>query len=77
MNAKQRSFLVNLNRALIFVLTLIGLLMDGMQLADLPCSIALLVWLWLPLCTRLETKLVRWVGSKGGHVGSAKASPFV
>ncbi len=77
MNTRQRSFLVNLNRTLIFVLTVIGLLMDGMQLSDLPVSIALLVWLWLPLCTRVEAHLVRWLHSKGGHAGSAKFSPFV
>jgi len=77
MNTKQHSFLINLNRALIFVLTLLGLLMDGIQLSDVPCSIALLVWLWLPLCTRMEAKLVRWVGSKSGHVRSANVSPLV
>jgi hypothetical protein len=77
MNTKQHSFLINLNRALIFVLTLLGLLMDGMQLADVPCSIALLVWLWLPLCTRMEAKLMRWIGSKGSHVGSANVTPLV
>ena len=50
--------LVNLNRVLIFTLTLTGLLMDGLQSADLPCTLALLVWLWLPLCTRLEANLL-------------------
>ena len=77
MNAKQRSFLVNLNRVLIFVLTLLGLLMDDVQLSDLPCAVALLVWLWLPLCTRVEVNLMQWVESKRGHAGSVKISPFV
>jgi hypothetical protein len=77
MNTRQHSFLVNLNRALIFALTLMGLLMDGMQLSDLPVSVALLVWLWLPLCTRIEASLVRRLSSEGGHAGSAKLSPFV
>jgi len=77
MNTKRHRFLINLNRALIFVLTLLGLLMDGIQLADVPCSIALLVWLWLPLCTRMEEKLMRWVGSKGGHIESANVTPLV
>jgi len=71
MNARQRSFLINLNRALILVLTLAGLLMDGVQLSDLPVSVALLVWLWLPLCTRIEASLMRRLSSKGGHAGSA------
>lgn len=43
MNARQRSFLINLNRVLIFTLTLTGLLMDGFQRSDLPCTVALVV----------------------------------
>ncbi len=77
MSTRQRSFLVNLNRTLIFALTLTGLLLDGMQLADVPVSIALLVWLWLPLCTRLEANLVRWIGHKGSHTTPVQRSPFV
>ena len=57
MNARQRSRLIHLNRALIFVLTLGGLLMDGLQISDLLCTLALVLWLWLPLCTRLEVHL--------------------
>ena len=57
MNARLRNRLTNLNRALIFALTLGGLLMDGLQISDLLCTLALIVWLWLPLCTRLEVHL--------------------
>ena len=49
MNARQRNRLMNLNRVLIFALTLGGLLLDGLQIADLLCTLALFVWLWLPL----------------------------
>ena len=45
MNARQRNRLMNLNRVLIFVLTLGGLLLDGLQIADLLCTLALFVWL--------------------------------
>lgn len=71
MNAKQRSFLVNLNRVFIFSLTVIGLLMDGCQRSDLPCTFALIVWLWLPLCTRMEANVLQWVGNKRDHFVSA------
>jgi len=54
MNAGQRSVLVNVNRGLIFALTFTGLLMDGYQGSDLLCTFALIVWLWMPLCTRIE-----------------------
>ena len=77
MNTRQRSFLVNLNRTLIFVLSLIGLLLDGMQLSDLPISIALLVWLWLPQCTRMEANLMRWIEHRAGHATPVQRSPSV
>ena len=66
MSTKQHSLLVNLNRVLIFALSLSGLLMDGLQFADLPCAAALFVWLWLPLCTRVEARALRWMGGNRG-----------
>lgn len=77
MNARQRSLLINLNRVLIFALTVGGLLMDGLQLADLPCTLALLVWLWLPLCTRMEAHLLRWTGGGRGSLRSSNASSSI
>ena len=77
MNARQRSLLVNLNRIVIFVLTLGGLLMDGFQDSDLPCTVALFLWLWLPLCTRLETHLLQWAGRQHRQTGSAHLSSSV
>jgi hypothetical protein len=59
MNTRQRQFLINLNRILIFSLTVSGLMMDGLQFADLLCTLALFLWLWLPLCTRLEAHFLR------------------
>lgn len=61
MSVKQHNLLVNFNRVLIFILSLTGLLMDGYQHADLPVTLALLAWLWLALCTRLEAKILTWV----------------
>jgi hypothetical protein len=75
MNARQRNRLMNLNRALIFVLTLGGLLLDGLQIADLLGTLALFVWLWLPLCTRLEVQLLHRIEEKHGSAGSARNSP--
>ena len=75
MNARQRNRLINLNRVLIFVLTLGGLLLDGLQIADLLCTLALFVWLWLPLCTRLEVHLLRRIDRKHGSAGSTRTSP--
>ena len=58
MSRKQRSYLSNVNRMIIFSLTIAGLLMDGFQSSDIPCSIALIVWLWLPTCIRIEAKAI-------------------
>ena len=77
MSARRYSLLTNLNRVLIFALTLTGLLMDGPQFGDLPCTVALLVWLWLPSCTRLEAHLLRWTGDKQPSVPSPRTFPAV
>lgn len=58
MGAKLRGRLVNFNRVLIFALTFAGLLMDGYQSADLPFTLALLVWLWLAVCTQMEARIL-------------------
>lgn len=64
MNARQNSRLINLNRMLIFILTVMGLLLDGLQLADLLGTAALFVWLWMPLCARLEARLLHRIDSR-------------
>jgi hypothetical protein len=63
MKTSQRSRLINLNRVLIFALTLGGLLLDGFRIADLLCTLAVCLWLWIPQCTRLETQLLRWISN--------------
>lgn len=65
MSPKQRSLLGNLNRILIFFLSLAGLLMDSFQSADLPCAMAIVFWLWLPFCARMEAKVLNRVSAKG------------
>ncbi|MFK8048347.1 MAG: hypothetical protein AB8B81_07940 [Halioglobus sp.] len=61
MSIKQSKYLVNLNRLFILVLTLFGMFMDGFQGADLPMGLALAFWLWLPVCTELEERLVTFL----------------
>ena len=64
MSHKQRGYLSNLNRMIIFSLTVAGLLMDGFHSSDIPCTIALIVWLCLPLCTRIEAKAISFINTK-------------
>lgn len=75
MNARQRSRLNNLDRVLIFALTLGGLLMDGVQLADPLCPLGLLVWLWMPWCTRLEVHLLLRIDNKHDPAECRRTSP--
>ena len=77
MHSRQRTRLINANRGLIFALTLGGMLLDGPQLADLLCSLALFVWLWLPQCTRLEADLLHRLDGKHGPGRSAGTSPYL
>ncbi len=77
MNARQCSRLIDPNRVLIIALTLGGWLMDGLQLADLPCTVALFGWLWLPLCTRLVAHLLHWVDGTHGTGRSARTFPSI
>jgi len=74
MSARQRNRLIHLNRALIFVLTLLGLLLDGLQIADLLGTLALVVWLWQPLCTRLESHLLYRIDGKHGPAGTSPST---
>jgi hypothetical protein len=48
---------------IIFLLTVAGLLMDGFQSSDVPCTIALIVWLWLPTCTHIEAKAIDYINT--------------
>ncbi|MCG6869969.1 MAG: hypothetical protein LJE91_14920 [Gammaproteobacteria bacterium] len=75
MNARRRSHLINLNRGLICALSLGGMVLDGLHVADLLCALALCLWLWLPLCTRLEAQLLQRVERKRGWRRAGRASP--
>lgn len=63
MSRKQRSYLSNMNRMIIFSLTVAGFFMDGFQFSDIPYTIALVVWLWMPLCTRIEAKAIDYIST--------------
>lgn len=61
MTDRQRKRLMNGNRALIFVLTLIGMSLDGFARDDAVLAVAAVVWLWLPQWISLEGKLLRQI----------------
>lgn len=64
MSYKQRSFLTHLNRVVIFLLSLVGLLMDGYDGSDVVFSTTIVLWLWLPHCTRLEAQILEHLENK-------------
>ncbi len=57
MTTKQRYQLTNINRLMIFSLTVVGLVMDWPQAADLFFSVASCIWLWMPGCMRMQVQL--------------------
>jgi hypothetical protein len=75
MNARQCSRLVNINRRVILALTVSGLPMDGLQLADPPCTLA--VFVWLPLCTRLEAHVLHWTDQRHRRTDRHEISTFM
>jgi len=58
----RKSYIVNTNRLLIFILILMSLVMDS----DLCAVIAAAFWLWLPNIEALEFSIVKKVGVNDG-----------
>lgn len=56
---RENQMLTHVNRALIAVLSLAGMLLDGGQLADLVLELAVVLWLWTPELHLLELALLR------------------
>ena len=55
MNRRQESQLIkHLNRIFIAGLSFAGMLLDGLQCADVVMELAVILWLWMPECLRLE-----------------------
>ena len=73
MTSRQRQHLNSMNRVLIFGLTVSGLLLDGPQIADLLCTLALFVWLWLPQCIRIEGQLLGWIDGQHSRTNRRSA----
>ena len=67
MKTTQRCRLANLNRVLIGTMTISSLLMDGIQAADFPCAVALVLWLWLPQYARAELRLLSYLERRAGR----------
>ena len=60
MTKRQETWMLNqLNRSLIAILSLIGLLLDGGQFADLVLETAAILWLWSSELRALEAALLR------------------
>ena len=55
----QKLRLISINRSFILSLTVIGLLMDGLQTSDILFSMASLLWLWMPSFINIEMQWVR------------------
>ncbi len=55
MTKRQESRLINHgHRSLIAGLSFAGMLLDGVQCADIVLEVAVVLWLWMPECRRIE-----------------------
>ena len=48
-----------LNKIIIAILSIFGLLLDGLNDADWCYGISVILWLWLPECSRIETNVLK------------------
>lgn len=69
----KRIYLLNANRAVIYVLSLIGFFYE----VNIAYIIALTLWLWLPLCLQLELLLLKIIKKKSSFVKVANAIPTI
>ena len=62
MTTKQEKRLVNnLNRVVVALLSLTGMLLDGGQVSDIILELAVVFWLWMPECHSLELAVLHRV----------------
>ncbi|TPH18660.1 hypothetical protein EPA86_02255 [Litorilituus lipolyticus] len=53
--SRQRSYLLHVNRLVIYLVSLIGLLWD----VNIAYIVALTLWIWLPQCLQLELAVIK------------------
>ena len=59
---KERITAIHLNRFIIWVLVVIGSVLDSpFTVSDMLSIVAATIWLWLPQLARLELKLVEYI----------------
>jgi hypothetical protein len=56
---KQRHYLLNGNRAIIYIASLVGVFFD----ANIAYVLALTLWVWLPQCLLLELGFLKLITS--------------
>lgn len=59
--SRQRSYLLHVNRLVIYLASLIGLLWD----ANIAYIVALTLWIWLPQCLQLELAVIKSLKQHG------------
>lgn len=55
---REKGVIHNVNRILIAALSLSASFLDGIALQDFLFFVALVLWLWLPECDRIEEQLL-------------------
>jgi len=61
---REKGIIHNINRLVIAGLSIIASTWDGLSTPDLLFTIALILWLWLPECDRIEEKILDYFKNK-------------
>ena len=57
-NRQENRIVANINRIMIAVISLVGMLLNGADLADLLLEMAIIFWLWMPEIHALEITIL-------------------
>lgn len=61
---REKGVIHNVNRLVIAGISIVASLLDGFSAQDILFSVAIVLWLWLPECDRLEERLYDYCKAK-------------
>lgn len=69
---REKGVIHNVNRIVIAGISIIASLLDAISLSDLLFAMAIILWLWLPECDRLEERLYDYYKNRRSSISDNK-----